>query len=94
VRKLRRSQLAQLGVNQRQQLLGSGGVARFDLRQDLSNVGHEDQDAAWRQTVPSGAWALSRPVGRGVSEDFNQALGCAKSVLSAEISGRDTLLLF
>jgi hypothetical protein len=44
-------QRPQLAVHQRQQLLGSCGIALFDLEQDLGNVGHEDQDTADGQAM-------------------------------------------
>ena len=37
---LGRRQLAEFFVNQRQELLGGGRIARFNLRQDLGDVGH------------------------------------------------------
>ena len=42
-------QFAQFVVHQRQQLLGSGRVAGFDLGQDAGDVGHGDQDTAARR---------------------------------------------
>ena len=39
-RQFRRRELSQLLLEQRQELLSSAGIARFDPRQDLRDVGH------------------------------------------------------
>ncbi len=60
-----KGQLAQFVVDERQQLVRSGGVALLDLRQDSRDVAHENQDTATAGAIPSGmCWLLRVTLGR------------------------------
>jgi len=51
--KSRCRQFAQLLINQRQLLLGSAGIALFDLGEDFRDVSHEHQNTAKGVGIPS-----------------------------------------
>jgi hypothetical protein len=46
------SQFSQLVIDQPQELLGCGGIASFNLRENLSDIGHKGQNTAENDGMP------------------------------------------